>query len=218
MSINTNILQKLNHIMRERSSQIKSELKDLENNAAGLGIGSGLPNRRTTIKPEALAPSKDFTVPSSSFFFADQPPRASITQFLPAKPVADRLLNQYWEGVHHVARVVHKQTTMRQWNQFWECIHSGIEPPASFQALVMGILLSAIISMTEEAVAYEFGAVKSQLMDSFRQGTETALSKANFLRTTKLQTLQALVMYLVRILEASLNPMLTYYTGSIVST
>jgi hypothetical protein len=183
--------------MGERSSQIKSELKDLENSAAGLGIGSSVGSNRPVVNPEALAPSKDFTVPSSSFFFSDQPRQTSFKQFLPAKPVADRLLNQYWEAVHYVARVVHKPTTMRQWSQFWDCIQAGIEPPPSFQALVMGILLSAIISMTEEAVAYEFGAVKSQLLDSFRQGTEMALSKANFLRTTKLQTLQALVMYLV---------------------
>jgi hypothetical protein len=72
-----------------------------------------------------------------------------------------------------------------------------MEPPASFQALVMGALLSAAISMSEDRVAFEFGAVKAQLVDSFRQGTEMALYKANFLRTTKIHTLQALVMYLV---------------------
>jgi hypothetical protein len=38
---------------------------------------------------------------------------------------------------------------------------------------------------------------KRTMVDNFREGTEKALAKANFLRTTKLETLQAFVMYLV---------------------
>jgi hypothetical protein len=125
-------------------------------------------------------------------------------QFLPSRSVADRLLEQYWEAVHYMARVVHRPTFERQWQQFWECIGVGMEPPPTFQALVMGTLMSAAISMSEDRIAYEFGAVKSQLVDSFRQGTEMALYKANFLRTTKIYTLQALVIYLVSLFFYSL--------------
>jgi len=157
--------------------------------------GSNLP--RAPVGPQCVAPSEDFTAPSSSFFFAEEPKRSAIMQFLPSRSVADRLLEQYWEAVHYMARVVHRPTFERHWDQFWECISVGMEPPASFQALVMGALLSAAISMSEDRVAFEFGAVKAQLVDSFRQGTEMALYKANFLRTTKIHTLQALVMYLV---------------------
>jgi hypothetical protein len=156
-----------------------------------------LPVSRPAVGPRAVAPSDDFTAPASSFFFASQPSRAAIMQYLPARSVADRLLEQYWEAVHYMARVVHRPTFERQWHQFWECIQVGVEPPASFQALVMGVLMSAAISISEDRVAYEFGTVKKQLVDSFRQATEMALYKANFLRTTKMQTLQALVMYLV---------------------
>jgi hypothetical protein len=144
-----------------------------------------------------VAPSDDYTPPSSGFFFAEEPKRSAIMQFLPSRSVADRLLEQYWEAVHYMARVVHRPTFERQWQQFWECIGVGMEPPPTFQALVMGTLMSAAISMSEDRIAYEFGAVKSQLVDSFRQGTEMALYKANFLRTTKIYTLQALVIYLV---------------------
>jgi hypothetical protein len=146
-----------------------------------------------------VAPPSDFTVPSSSFFFAEEPKKSPIMQYLPSRSVADRLLEQYWEAVHYMARVVHRPSFERQWQQFWERITVGVEPPASSQALIMGILLSAAVSMSEDRVAYEFGAVKSQLVDSFRQGTEMALYKANFLRTTKMITLQALVVYLVSI-------------------
>lgn len=44
----------------------------------------------------------------------------------------------------------------------------------------------------------EFGVAKASLVDNFKLGTETALSRANFLRTTKIEILQAFVMYLVR--------------------
>lgn len=100
-----------------------------------------------------------------------------------------------------MARTVHRPSFERQWQQFWDCIQVNVEPPAPIQALVMASLLSGAISMSEDRISYEFGAVKKQLVDSFRQGTEMALYRANFLRTTKLLTLQALVMYLVSILS-----------------
>jgi hypothetical protein len=51
--------------------------------------------------------------------------------------------------------------------------------------------------MPEHRLLSEFGVDKHSLVDNFRQGTESALARANFLRTTKLETLQAFVMYLV---------------------
>jgi hypothetical protein len=73
----------------------------------------------------------------------------------------------------------------------------GVEPPASLQALLMATLLSAVTSMSEDIITHEYRTQKAQLLDTFRRGTESALFRANFLRTTKLQTLQAFVMYLV---------------------
>jgi hypothetical protein len=64
----------------------------------------------------------------------------------------------------------------------------------------MGALLSAVVSMSDHAVSMQLGVPKVQLLQSFQQGAESALYRANFLRTTKLQTLQALVMYLVSVL------------------
>jgi hypothetical protein len=154
---------------------------------------------QTPIGPEIVAPSKEFTAPSSSFLFVDEPRRTSIMQYLPARPVAERFLEQYWEAVHYMCRVVHRPTFERQWAQFWDSIQVGLEPPPPLQALVMGVLLSAAISMAEDRIVYEFGAVKQQLVDSFKQGTEMALYKANFLRTTKLHTLQAFVLFLVSV-------------------
>lgn len=117
--------------------------------------------------------------------------------YLPSKNVADSLLNHYWKAVHPISRVVHRPSFERQWGSFWQQVHGGVEPVASMQALVMGALLSATISLSEQAISMQLGVPKVQLLRSFQQGAESALCRANFLRTTKFQTLQALVMYLV---------------------
>lgn len=51
--------------------------------------------------------------------------------------------------------------------------------------------------MSDNAVLMEFGTTKKDLVDNFQMGTETALGRANVIRTTKVETLQALVMYMV---------------------
>ena len=142
-------------------------------------------------------PAMDFMAPSSSFFFAPEPQKSSFMIYLPSKNVADSLLNHYWIAVHPISRVVHRPSFERQWISFWQQVHSGVEPVASMQALVMGALLSATISLSEQAISMQLGVPKVQLLRSFQQGAESALCRANFLRTTKFQTLQALVMYLV---------------------
>jgi hypothetical protein len=112
--------------------------------------------------------------------------------------MADRLLMRYWQSVHYMCRIVHRPSFERQYEAFWQSIGSGLEPVPSLQALVLAAMLSAVISMSDDEVLMEYGVAKPQLLENFQRGTETALYRANFLRTTKLQTLQAFVMYLVR--------------------
>jgi hypothetical protein len=162
-------------------------------------IKSPSPNSATTdiTVEEAINPGNDFVAPASSFFFAPEPQRSSFMSYLPSKNVSDRLMAQYWSAVHLMCRVVHRPSFQRQYAVFWQQVQAGIEPPPSFQALLLATMFSSITSMSEDAVLMQFGVEKKQLVDSFQTGTETALYRANFLRTTKLQTLQALVMYLV---------------------
>ena len=58
-------------------------------------------------------------------------------------------------------------------------------------------MFSAVVSMSEDAILMEFGVSKKDLVDNFQMGTETALGRANMIRTTKIETLQAFVMYMV---------------------
>ncbi|KAJ9647026.1 hypothetical protein H2199_002012 [Coniosporium tulheliwenetii] len=145
----------------------------------------------------SLAPGPDYIPPASSFLFAPEPRRDTLLHFLPSKAAADKLIARYFEAVHPVTRIVHRPSFERQYSLFWQNIGVSIEPPFSFQAAVLAALLSAVISLPDDSILSEYGASKPELVENFRQGAETALARANFLRTTKLETLQAFVMYMI---------------------
>lgn len=144
-----------------------------------------------------LAPGPTYIAPSSSFFFSSGQNPASLIDFLPSKPIADRLLSQYWLAVHPLCRTVHRPSFLRRYSAFWADVEAGIEPPASVQAVVFAALFSGVVSMPDKDVLMQFGTTKKDLVDNFQMGTETALGRANVIRTTKVETLQALVMYMV---------------------
>lgn len=146
-----------------------------------------------------MAPGPDYVAPSSSIFFAPGIHKVPSMRYLPAKAVTDRLMEHYWKAVHIIARTLHRPSFERQYQRFWQEHYAGIEPRVSFQAVLFAALLSSAASMSEDRVRNEFGRERSELVDSFRTGTEITLARAHFLRTTKLETLQAFVMYLVSV-------------------
>lgn len=63
--------------------------------------------------------------------------------------------------------------------------------------MVFAVWFSAAVAMDESVIYREFGLTKANLIENMKLGTEVALSKANFLRTTRVETMQAFVMYMV---------------------
>ncbi|KAK5270680.1 hypothetical protein LTR99_005124 [Exophiala xenobiotica] len=144
-----------------------------------------------------LAPGPTYIAPGSGFLFGDVGSKRSLINFLPAKGAADILIRKYYENVHFLARVVHWPSFQLHYDNFWTAVLAGLEPPAWQQAIVLSTLLSAVASMPEGEVATIFGRPKSTILGNFQTGTEVSLSKAQFLRATRLETLQALVIYLI---------------------
>ena len=144
-----------------------------------------------------LAPGPSYIAPGSGFMFGDVGSKRSLLNFLPAKSAADALVRNYYDNVHFIARVVHWPSFQLHYDNFWTSVLAGLEPPAWQQALVLAILFSAVASMAEGDVTMIFARPKSTVLGNFQTGTEVALSKAQFLRATKLETLQALVIYLI---------------------
>lgn len=129
----------------------------------------------------------------------------TLVDHLPARNVADQLINQYFEAVHPVAKVLHRQTFEAQYSRFWGQISVGTEPAPWHQSIVFAAMFSAAVSMSDDQVGQLYGTSKPALIDSLRSGTEMTLSKANFLRTTKTDTIQALVMYLIPLIRSEIS-------------
>lgn len=144
-----------------------------------------------------MAPGPTYIAPGSGFLFGDVGNKRSLINFLPAKGAGDVLIRKYYENVHFPVRVVHWPSFQLHYDNFWTAVLAGLEPPAWQQSLVLATLFSAVASMPEGDVAAIFARPKSTVLGNFQTGTEVALSKASFLRATKFETLQALVIYLI---------------------
>ncbi|KAI9781173.1 MAG: hypothetical protein M1839_006281 [Geoglossum umbratile] len=151
---------------------------------------------------ELLLPNSTYIAPGDSknapnYFFGGFDHSTSIMAYMTPRKTADRLKLQYFNCVHPLACIVHKPTFEAQYERFWDSIIMGIEPPYSLQALYFAVMFSATVSMSDEAILGEYGRTKESVVNDFRMNTEASLAKANFIRTTKLETLQAFVMYLI---------------------
>jgi hypothetical protein len=144
-----------------------------------------------------LEPGATYIAPGSALIFGGLVSQAFVIDFLPSRPVADRLVQQYNQSVHFISRVVHWPSFLARYENFWANIMVGMEPSRSLQALIFSILFSAVVTMNDDDISPLFSVSQRSLLASFQTATEIALGKANFLRTTNLETLQALVVYLI---------------------
>ncbi|KAL2064811.1 hypothetical protein VTL71DRAFT_3951 [Oculimacula yallundae] len=154
---------------------------------------------------EWLRAGPQYILPTSGFFFGGNGSQASLIDFLPSRMAADRLIKQYFTCVHLICQIIHRPTFEKEWDAFWDEVTLGIEPPNSVQTVVFAAMFSGVVSMHDSDILREFGVSKASLVDNFKLGTETALSRANFLRTTKIEVLQAFVMYLIPLCRAEMS-------------
>lgn len=154
--------------------------------------------------PEFLRPGTSYIPPTSGYFFGQVIESPSLSNFLPSRPTGDKLIMRYFEAVHPIARCVHRPSFEPIYASFWDEVNQGIEPRASVQALVFAAWFSAAVSLRDDNDAAQVAGMsaglcfsRSQLIEKMKVGTEAALSKASFLRTTKVEIMQAFVMYML---------------------
>ncbi|KAL6149772.1 hypothetical protein ACJQWK_02781 [Exserohilum turcicum] len=205
------ITERIGGLVRPRfSDELAQTLKQLPNHES---------HPRPNIEEDPavwLAPTQDYVAPSSNFVLASGVDNVSLASYLPARFVVDKLIAHYWIAVHAISRVVHRPSFERQYQNFWIRVNMGMEPRPSFQAVLFAALLGSVVSMKDERVSAEFRVDKQTLVNSFREGTEAALAKANFLRTTKLETVQAFVMYLIPLCRNEVSRAHSALTGSLI--
>ncbi|KAK4549273.1 hypothetical protein LTR36_007732 [Oleoguttula mirabilis] len=164
------------------------------------------PTQKIQASPKSyIGPGPDYIAPASSFFFPGTNMNTSLLDYLPSKNAADQLITQYFMAVHYMCRTVHRPTFEAQYALFWGQIATGSEPSPSTQAVIFAAMFSAAVSLDETQVTQRFGTSKAALVDSLRSGSEMALAKANFLRTTRVGVMQAFVMYLIPLVRAEVS-------------
>ncbi|GAB7351372.1 hypothetical protein MBLNU459_g2054t1 [Dothideomycetes sp. NU459] len=142
---------------------------------------------RPTRAEAFLSPGPDYIAPVSTFFFPEAMNPAAMN-YMPSRSLSDRLVAQYLAAVHPIARVVHQHSFERQYSIFWTTLNSGNSPPAPIQAIIFAAMFSGAVSLPEDVTQQIAGVPRGVLVDRLRAATETALSKSNLLRTTKIDT------------------------------
>lgn len=146
---------------------------------------------------DLLRPGPYFTVPSTDYLFSQASSGKDLTRFLPPRTAADKLMECYWDAVHPVSRVVHRPSFTQRYETLWETIENGYPVPPSLAAIVYSILFSASVAMSQEQMSELCQTSKQDLKDNLQLGTECALGRAQLLRASKFETLQAFTAYLV---------------------
>lgn len=144
-----------------------------------------------------LEPGPNFIAPGSGFIFGSMLNNRTLLDYLQPKGVVDQLVRRYHSHVHFIGKVVHWPSFQLRYEEFWRLVQEGIEPMAPLQALVFSICFAAVVTMTNEEVQPMFSASQRTVLVHFQSATEMALGRAHFLRTTKFETLQALIIYLI---------------------
>ncbi|KAK0746022.1 hypothetical protein B0T18DRAFT_429054 [Schizothecium vesticola] len=166
--------------------------------------------------PEFLRPSDSYIAPSSGFFFGHILQTPPILSLLPSEAIRSKLMNRYFEAVHPVAPCGHRPSLEALFRSFEEDIRYNIEPRASVQAVVFAAWFSATLSLPAEDVPMSYGVNRDDLLNKMKLGAESAMSKAHFIRTTKVETLQALVMYLIALCRNEVSRAHSILTGAAI--
>lgn len=148
--------------------------------------------------PEFLRPSRDYITPSSSALFGHLTAVPVVQKLLPSSWICDFLKNAYFTNVHPIASCLHQPTFEQQFSEFLILVDRGRQPRRPRQALVFAVLFSGVVAADESAIAAQLNVRKVDLVALVKYGVEASLGRANLLRTTSVEAMQAFVIYLVR--------------------
>ncbi|ORY65818.1 uncharacterized protein BCR38DRAFT_428445 [Pseudomassariella vexata] len=188
----------------------------------GMGLPPGLDNMSDggasdMSIPDFLKPSVQYIAPTSGFFFGQVVDQPSILGFLPHRAAADRFMRQYFVSVHPIAPCTHRSSLESTYASFWEDINANYEPRPSSQAIIFAAMFSGALAMDDGDIFRETGGyAKANWLACLKLGTETALGKANFLRTTKVETMQAFIMYMLPLCRAEVSRAHSVLVGAAV--
>jgi hypothetical protein len=107
-----------------------------------------------------------------------------------------QLWNIFTENVDPLTKVVHVPSIRPMIENATE---NTKDLPRNLEAVMFAIYATAVMSMREDDCNHQLGESRKGLLSRYILATESALSRAKFLSTTSLVTLQALVLHLISI-------------------
>ena len=143
---------------------------------------------------EAGGPSPEPTFSDSAAFVVSSSNRRAIRS--PTRVETLTLYRYFISNVHPVVRILHGPSVHRYLIEQSEQLDCS-PGPKGWEALKFAIFFTTVTSLSPEECLQELREEKAVLVLRFRQGTESALAKIDFVNTEDLSTLQALVLYLV---------------------
>ena len=179
--------------MKERQSQYKS----LRKRESLIAVDTSLQFRSAQVFTSRLPNILDENIAQDC-----------VIELLPQRSLADHAMQQYFKAVHPVAQVLHKPTFDIMYQDFWTSIEMGITPEFTVQAILFAVLFSGILTMESEMRSAL--SINEDLVSRLQKGTEVSLRRAKYLSTRNLQTLQALVIYMVCIYLLQYRSKLTH--------
>ena len=102
----------------------------------------------------------------------------------------------YLANVDPVMKILHAPS-LRKYMQEGAATLDCSPGPKGIEALKFAVCFAAVVSMTDEECRHRIGEEKMVMIAKYRARTEQALSKADFVNTIEMSTLQALTLYLV---------------------
>lgn len=119
------------------------------------------------------------------------------------------LIQFYFSNVHPLCKLLHGPTIK---TLIFDTIRSetpkcDIPTPSSVEAIAFAMYFAAVTSMSDDDCLKLLETSKADLVVRYKSGVEIALSRANFLSSNEITTLQGLTLYIV-----SLSPVVILLT------
>jgi hypothetical protein len=139
---------------------------------------------------DSLSEHSRFTICGPGWL-ADQ---VGVSQYPSATQIA-ALLEAYMANIHTVFKILHGPSLQAYLQGKSKCLDCS-PGTKGLEALHFSIFHAAAASLNEEECVSKVGEERQVLLRRYRLATELGLAKADFLNTTEISTLQALVLFL----------------------
>jgi hypothetical protein len=155
-----------------------------------------------TEDPEELSTTEGCTPDDNVDLLLSEVAGLNLEDLYPEPVHTFRLWQIFLERVNPLTKIIHVPSVQPY---VVEAASNLQNIPQNVQALLFSIFTLAVISLEDAECQQILQTSKSDALRQFSDGARAALQKSQFLRIYEMPTLQALVMYLVRI-SRSLSP------------